>query len=120
MENVLRSSGVKNIFFPQRNFNFLFILSITFNAIDSPDNDVPNTHPRDVSCACYFIFISLYLTFSLRIFLSLRLLAKRIDLFLPLPKSILNLLSTKHSQIFSKFSFSFFNFCNVFMLIHKK
>ena len=92
----------------------------TFNTIGSPDIDSSNTHPRYVFCAFCFIFISLYLIFSLRIFLALCLLGKKIDLVLSSPKWTLNLLSTDQSQIFSKSSLSiFFDYCNVFMLVYK-
>ena len=71
----------------------------------SPDNDLSNTHSKYVACAFCFMFISLYLIFSLRIFLGLRLLAQ----------------STNQSQIFIKFYLIkyFFNFSNIFMLVHK-
>ena len=59
-----------------------FILFITFNNIGSPNIDSSNTHARYVACACCFICISLYLMFSLRIFLAPRLLANKIDLVL--------------------------------------
>ena len=52
------------------------------NAIGTPNIDSSNTHPRYVTCACCFIFISLHLMFNLQIFLALCLLAKRIDLVL--------------------------------------
>ena len=74
----LRSSEVKRLFFLKRNFNFPFILVIPFIFIGSPDT-------RYVTCACYFMFISLYLILSLRIFLALHLLTKRIDLVLSSP-----------------------------------
>ena len=57
-----------------------------------------------ITCACCFIFSSLYLIFSLQIFLALCLLVRIIDLVLSSLKWILNLLSTNQSQIFSKFS----------------
>ena len=92
----------------------------TFNTIGSPDTDSSNAHPRYVFCAFCFIFISLYIIFSLRIFLGLCLLGKRIYLVLSSPKWILNLLSTDQSQIFSKSSLSiFFDYCNVLMLVYK-
>ena len=120
LQSILRSSSVTNLFFLKRNFSLPFILFTTFNAIGSLDIDSSNTHPRYVTSAFCFIFISLYLIFSLQIFLVLRLLAKRIDLVLSSPKWILNLLSTNQSQIFSKSSLSiFFDYCNTFILVHK-
>ena len=97
--------------FPVKKFNFPFTLFVTFSAIGSPDIVLSNTHPRYVTCECYFMFIWLYLIFSCQAFFDPRLLTKWIDLVLPSPKCMLstnqwqifyNLLSTNQLQIFSK------------------
>ena len=65
----------------------------------------PLIHIQDKYCACCFVFISLYLIFSLQIFLALRF----INLVLSSPKWIVNLLSINQSGIFSE-SWVFFQF----------
>ena len=99
LQSILRSSGLRNLFFVWMNFNLPFILLITFNAIGSADIVSSSTHPRYVTSEYCFIFMSLHLIFNWRIFFALRLLAKRIDFVLSSPKWILNLLSTNQSQM---------------------
>ena len=96
------SSFVGYLFFLQKKFNIPYILFITFSCIGSQNILSSNTHPRYVTCECYFIFIWLYLIFNWRTFFDLRLFAKRIDLVFSSQKCELNLLSTNQSQIFSK------------------
>ena len=55
-KGIAKYFGAKNLFFLQRSFNLLFILFITFKAIGT---DLPNTHPRYVTCCCSSSFISL-------------------------------------------------------------
>ena len=73
-------SFVRYLFFLKRNFNFPFILFITFSANGLPNIVLSNTHQRYVTCNYSFIFICLYLIFSWGTFLNLRILAKSIVL----------------------------------------
>ena len=57
MQSILRSSFVRYLFFLQRNFNFPFILFITFIAIGSQDILLSDTHRRYVTCECCFIWL---------------------------------------------------------------
>ena len=57
MQSILRSSFVRYLFFLQRNFNFPFILFITFIAIGSQDILLSDTHRRYVTSECYFIWL---------------------------------------------------------------
>ena len=76
----------------------------------SPDADSSNAHLRYVTCACCFIFISFSLIFSLRIFLSLCLLGKRIDLVFLSQKWIQNFILNPKYQYFKKTSIDLFVF----------
>ena len=60
LQSILRSSGLRNLFFLERNFSFPFILFATFNVIGSPDIDLTNTSKICYLCLllCIYFFAS--------------------------------------------------------------
>lgn len=93
------------------NLRFPSIIFITFDGIGSTDIDVFNTQPKYVTCAFCFIFISLYLTVGLQIFLALSFFEKRIELALSFPrKNTYFVIYKPVTNIFKAFIKYFFNF----------
>ena len=62
--------GIKNRFFLYKNFNFWFIFSMVFNAIDSPDIISCSKQPKYVTLEYYFILIPLCIISSFPVFLN--------------------------------------------------
>ena len=113
LQSILRSSGLRNLFFLERNFSFPFILFATFNVIGSPDIDLTNTSKICYLCLLLCI-ISLHLIFSLRIFLALPLLLL-IDLVLSSSKWMLNGYFQKSLSKLVSAIFHYFKKTNVFL-----
>ena len=104
---------MKSLFFHRKVLDSPLVLFIAFNVIGWTDIDSSNIHPRYVTCTRRFIFISLYLIFSLRIFLVFWSLANWFSFVFIKMNSYL--LSKYQSQIFPKFLLSLFSISVIFL-----
>ena len=126
----LRKRGVEKRFCLCRNFRREFILSITFNAIVSPEILQFKIHPRYFTFTYCLISMPLHTIFKNLAFRSFCLVPSNIDFILSCPKCILNLLSTIQSHTleksliscFSNFSFAFIleNYISIIIYVKQK